>query len=151
MSTSSSKSRCAEAAVAHFQQGFACSQAVVAAFAPKLGVSPEAALKAAAGFGGGLGRQAQTCGAVNGACIVIGLRYGSTDPNDKDAKEFTYHTVREFCRQFRARHKTLQCRELLGCDISTPEGLALAREKKLFTTQCPRFVGEAAEILEQLV
>lgn len=135
----------------YFQQGYACSQAVVAAFASQLGCSPEMALKAAAGFGGGLGRQAQTCGAVNGACIVIGLRYGSVDPADKDAKEFTYHTVREFCRQFRARHKTLQCRELLGCDISTPEGLAVAREKNLFTTQCPRFVGEAAEILEQLV
>lgn len=151
MNQPSNHSRCAETAVAHFQQGYACSQAIVAAFASKLGVNPEAALKAAAGFGGGLGRQAQTCGAVNGACIVIGLRYGSTNPSDKDAKEFTYHTVREFCRQFRARHKTLQCRELLGCDISTPEGLAVAKEKKLFSTQCPRFVGEAADILEQLI
>jgi len=124
---------------------------MVAAFANRLGFSAEVAVKAAAGFGGGLGRQAQTCGAVNGACIVIGLRYGSTDPNDSDAKEFTYQTVREFCRQFRARNKTLQCRELLGCDISTPEGLAVAREKKLFATQCPKFVKDAAEILEQLI
>lgn len=141
----------AETAVSNFKQGYACSQAVVAAFAAKLGYSPEVTMKAAAGFGGGMGRQAQTCGAVTGACLVIGLRYGSTNPADGDAKEMTYHTVREFCRQFRERNQTLQCRELLGCDISTPEGLAQAREKKLFATQCPKFVGEAADILEQLV
>lgn len=138
-------------AVSCFKQGYACSQAIVSAFAPGLGVNQELALKASAGFGGGMGRMGQTCGVVTGACMVIGMRFSSADPANTDAKEFTYYTVKEFSRQFKARNKTMVCRDLLGCDIGTPEGLKTARDNKLFACKCPKFVADAAEILEQLI
>lgn len=140
-----------ESAVARFKEGFACSQAILEAFAPALGLERTLALKVAAGFGGGMGRTGGTCGAVTGAILVLGLRFGTTDLSDRTARETTYAKVAEFIREFEARHRTVVCRELLGCDIGTPQGLAEAREKGLFTTQCPHYVRDAAELLERWV
>jgi C_GCAxxG_C_C family probable redox protein len=88
---------------------------------------------------------------VSGALMVIGLKHGHVAAQDKAAKEKTYALVREFVDQFRARNGSLLCRELLGYDIGTPEGMQLVREKGLSTSICPRLVRDAAEILERLV
>ena len=92
---------------------------------------------------------AETCGAVTGAMMVLGLEHGNTAP-DREAKERVYEQVREFAQRFRARNGSLLCRELLGCDISTPEGLQQAREADFVLKICPKFVRDAAEILEEM-
>jgi C_GCAxxG_C_C family probable redox protein len=133
-----------------FKQGYSCSQAVVAAFAPSLGLDRDTALKIASGFGGGMGRLAETCGAVTGAFMVLGLKFGSPT-TDKQAKEAIYALVREFAARFKECHGSLLCRDLLGCNLNTPEGVALAQEKKLFSTVCPPCVETAATILEEML
>jgi C_GCAxxG_C_C family probable redox protein len=138
-------------AVSCFREGFNCSQAVLSAFAADLGLEREAALRVAGAFGGGMGRLGETCGAVTGAFMVIGLKHGQISPADKAAKEKTYALARAFAEQFAARHGSLRCCELLGCHIGTPEGMQLAREKGLFISLCPRLVSDAAEIVEQLL
>ena len=109
------------------------------------------ALKIAQGFGGGMGRTARTCGAVTGAFMVLGLKYGNADINEKEAKERVYGLVREFTRRFESRNSSTVCRELLGCDISKPEGIKAARENGLFTSVCPKMVREAVEILSEMI
>jgi C_GCAxxG_C_C family probable redox protein len=141
----------AERAVAYFDQGFNCSQSVCTAFAEQFGVDHETALKIAAGFGSGMGRMAGTCGAVTGAFMAIGLKYGAVKGEDKQAKETTYAQVRAFAKRFADRHGTLVCKELLECDISTPEGLKQAHEQNLFKTRCAQLVKSAAEILEEML
>jgi C_GCAxxG_C_C family probable redox protein len=140
-----------EAAVAAFQDGCSCSQAILAAFCEPLGMDREAALRVAAGFGGGMGRLGETCGAVSGAVMVLGLKHGTPAPQDRSAKERTYEQVRRFVKQFLARNGSIRCQELLDCDISTPEGFQSAKDRKLLTTICPRLVRDAAEILEGLL
>ena len=140
----------AETALSQFQEGFNCSQAILSAYAGQFGLDEETALKLAAGFGGGMGRMAETCGAVTGAFMVLGLRFGEACP-DRDAKERIYGRVREFADRFKARNGSLVCRDLLGRDISVPENLQLARETYLFSTNCPKFVRDACEILEELL
>ncbi len=140
-----------DAAVAEFQQGFSCSQAVLAAFGETLALEPALAHRLAAGFGAGMGRMAQTCGAVTGAYMVIGLKYGATSPQDAAAKEKTYRLVREFTERFQARNHAVSCRDLLGCDISTPAGFEQAKQQGLIKTVCPKAVKDAAEILEELL
>jgi C_GCAxxG_C_C family probable redox protein len=137
-------------AVERFKRGFNCAQAVLSASAPCLGLAEETALKLAAPFGGGMGRTGGACGAVSGALMALGLRFGSTSPDDKAAKERTYGIARRFIEEFRARNQGVLCRELLGCDIATPEGVAAARERQLFTTLCPKLVRSAAEILSAM-
>lgn len=140
-----------EKAVELFNQGFSCSQAVISAYADAVGLDPETALKVAAGFGGGMGRMAGTCGAITGAVMILGLKFGGATAENAEAKEKTYKRVRELVARFKARHGTMTCCELLGQDISTPEGLREAKDQQLFTTRCPKFVQSAAEILEELI
>jgi C_GCAxxG_C_C family probable redox protein len=137
-----------EDAVDVFARGFNCAQAVFSAFAPDLGMDREKAMKVAMAFGGGMARSGLTCGAVTGALMVIGMRHGMSLEKDKGSKEETYSRTLRFMDAFRERHGAVSCRELLGCDISTPDGMREASEKGSFTTLCPRFVREAVRILE---
>jgi C_GCAxxG_C_C family probable redox protein len=142
----------ADLAVVCLEEGFNCSQSVLLAYAPALGLDREAALKVATAFGGGMGRMGEVCGAVAGAMMVIGLKYGQTTVEDEQAKEKSYELAREFATRFRARNNgCIKCRDLLGCEIDTPEGLRMVREKGLFTALCPKFVYDAAKIVEQLL
>jgi C_GCAxxG_C_C family probable redox protein len=140
-----------ELAVSLFEKGFSCSQALLAAYGDCFGLDREVALRIAAGFGGGMGRMAETCGAVTGTFMLIGLKHGGLDAEDRKAKEKTHEEVREFARRFKACHEFLVCRELLGCDISTPEGSRMAKEKKLAATICPKLVKSAAQIFEEMI
>jgi C_GCAxxG_C_C family probable redox protein len=140
-----------ELACSRFKEGFSCSQAVFSAYAEQLGLDRETALKIAGAFGGGMGRMAQTCGAVTGAFMVIGLKYGAIGAEDKETKEKAYALVREFVDRFKSRHGSIACQDLLGCDISKPEGEKVAREQKLFETICPKLVKDAAELLEEML
>lgn len=138
-------------AVSCFAEGFSCSQSVLSAFGPQLGLDRETALRVASAFGGGMGRRGETCGVVTGAFMVIGLKCGRTRVDNDEAREKAYNLVSEFVVEFESQHGSVICRELLGCDISTPEGLELAREMNLRTTRCPNFVRDAAEIIEQVL
>jgi C_GCAxxG_C_C family probable redox protein len=98
-----------------------------------------------------MARTGETCGAVIGALMVIGLKHAKMLPDDDASRELSYALAQEFMDAFKERNKGLLCRELLGVDVSTPEGMAVVREKNLFATICPRFVQEAAELLEKLL
>jgi C_GCAxxG_C_C family probable redox protein len=135
----------------NFKDGFSCSQAVFAAFAEDLGLERETALRISTGFGAGMARMTETCGAVTGAIMVIGLKHGRVDPEDLDAKEKTYSLVGEFVKRFRERHGSIVCRELLGCDIGTEEGMEKAASEGLFEDFCPSLVKQAAEILGEII
>jgi C_GCAxxG_C_C family probable redox protein len=137
-------------AVALFEQGFNCAQAILTAYAEPLGLERETALKLACSFGGGM-RMGQTCGAVTGAFMVLGLEHGQTDAKDRRPKEKTYELVRQFVEKFESRNGSVMCKELLSCDISTSEGMKVARERDLFVSFCPRMVRDAAEIIEEML
>ncbi len=81
--------------------------------------------------------------------MVIGMKYGKTRKGDDDTRERCYALAQEFMEAFRERNGSLLCRELLGVDVSTPEGIARVREKDLFRTVCPKFVKSAGELLEK--
>lgn len=141
----------ADEAVECFNKGYNCSQAVLSAYCGEFGMDREQALKVAGAFGAGMGRMCETCGAVTGAFMVIGLKYGKVKVEDEPAKEKAYALVREFAGEFKAKNGSIVCRELLGCDMSTPEGMKFAKEHRLHSTICPKLVRDAAEILDTLL
>ena len=136
-------------AVQLFRDGCACSQAIVAVYGTPFGLTHDQAMRIAAGFAGGM-RHGDSCGAVTGAFMVLGLRHGSTDCDRPDGRAEVYGQVVDFANRFRQRNGSVCCRELLGCDISTPEGMKQAREQNLFMTTCVQMVRDAAEILEEM-
>jgi C_GCAxxG_C_C family probable redox protein len=140
-----------EKAVSCFNEGFMCSQAVLAAYAGQFSMDRETALKVSAAFGGGMGRMGEICGAVTGAFMVIGLKYGRIAVRDTKSLEKTNRLVKEFSDRFKSLNGSIVCRELLGCDLSTPDGLKTFVDKKLRDTLCTKLVRDAAEIVEQLL
>ncbi len=137
-------------AVTLFDQGFTCGQAVLAAFAARHGLDRDAALRVACAYGGGVAGQGETCGAVNGALMAIGLAYGRTRVEDEAARENTYGAARTFLERFRREHGSHVCRELLGVDIGTQDGRESAAKEGLFRTRCPKFIRSAAKIVASL-
>ncbi len=141
----------ADDAAATFTNGFSCSQAVCVAFAEDYGIDRETALKLSCALGGGMAHTGNTCGAVTGGLMVIGMKYGRTRLDDLAAKDKTYETANAFIAEFLRRNHSLNCTDLIGHNLSDPNALALARERKLFHTKCAKFVRDAGEILETLL
>ena len=131
-----------------FAQGLNCAQAVLSAFAAQFGISEETALRLASPFGGGIARRGQVCGALTGALMALGLHSGNSTPQ---GKEETYLISEEFVRAFQKRHGAILCRELIGYDVSTAEGLQAARAKKIFADICPAVVAGTTEMVEKFL
>ena len=132
------------AANGRFARGYNCAQSVLSAFSERYGISCEDALRVASPFGAGMGRRGEICGVLSGALMVLGLEYGGERP---EAKEEVYRLTREFLDQFEKRYGSVHCRDLLGCDISTAEGLQAARDNNVFAAVCPALVDETTRAL----
>lgn len=138
-------------AVAGFKGGFSCTQALLSTFSEELGMDRATACKVASGFGGGVGRTGNICGAVSGAIMVIGLKYGKAVPENCAERERTYELVQEFVREYTALHGSVNCTDLLGYDLSNPEAYAEAQEKRIAGQKCPKLVEDAVLVLEKII
>jgi len=141
----------AEKARKQFKKGFSCAPAVLSAYSEQFGLDEELALKIACGFGGGIGRMGRTCGAVTGAVMVIGLKHGQADVTDEESRKETHELVKKLIDRFNVLHGSIECRELIGYDLSDPAEHKLARKNKVFETKCRSFVYDAARILEDIL
>lgn len=117
-----------DAAYAWFLQGYNCSQSVVAAFAPQLGLTEETALRLSAGFGAGIGRMREVCGAFCGVVTVLSMVYA--DPTEPKDKSRMYALVQEAAEQYRSRNGgSIICRELLAKAGAAPAGGTAAEDR----------------------
>lgn len=141
----------AETAKALFQQGYNCSQAVLAAFSDELGLERETALKLASSFGGGMGRLREVCGAVSGMFMVAGLMYGYSDPGDQAAKAEHYRLIQELAARFKEENQSIICRELLGLEKGPDSPIPAQRTGEYYKKRpCAELVGYAAELMETM-
>lgn len=139
-----------DTAAAFFKEGHDCAQSLLAAFDDVTGLGRDTALKLGSAFAGGMGKTGGTCGAVTGSIMVIGLRSGSADPKDKEAKEKTSSLVREFMERFKSLNKSTTCRELIGHDVQLLGSLPPEVRKDVHK-QCAKCVRNAVEILEEML
>src|SRR5687768_11434334 len=117
------KMKKSEVADAKFQEGYNCAQAVCFSFGDDLDYDKNLAMKLACGFGAGMGRNEEVCGAVSGGIIVIGMKYGRGVNQDHSFMEQTYEKTSELIKRFKEKHGSFICRELLdGCELTTSEG-----------------------------
>lgn len=139
-----------EVATMLFEEKYHCSQAVLAAFAEEFDLNIKTALKLGGCFGGGMCK-GEVCGACTGALMALGLKYGQCEIDDLENRAKANEVAVTFLEQFKAENGSYLCKELLGCDLSTPEGKAHALENKLFTEFCPKIVMSAVRIAEKLM
>ena len=138
-------------ALTAFNSGFTCSSAVFSAFADDLGLTGDLAKKIACGFGAGVSRTGNICGAVSGAILVIGLKYKKAEEGDNAGSEKTRTRVRQFINEFTEKNGSISCTGLLGYDLSDSDEYEQARAENLFRTKCPQYVRDAALILERML
>lgn len=136
-------------ALAEFHKGLNCAQTVLYAFCEQYGLCREFACKLANGLGGGV-RSGEICGAVTGAALVVGLKHGQKNIEDLETKKDCNAKTAEFIKLFRSQNGSIICRDILGCDISTKEGMQTANDKNLFYTVCAEKVRNAIILLEDL-
>lgn len=140
-----------EMAINKFKEGYNCAQSVLSCFSEQLGISNDFALKMSNGFGGGMGRKQEVCGAITGGILVLNLVYGRGENEGKEKQEQTYSKVRELVDRFEEKHQSVICKKLLGgCNLLTDEGQERFRSEKLID-QCYCYVSDAVEILEGMV
>lgn len=134
-------------AAQYFEKGYSCAQSLLCAFSGLTGMDEATAIRIASPFGGGIARQGETCGAVTGALLVLGLKFG---PQAGENNDRAYNIAQEFLRRFREQHTSLQCKQLIHFDISQPQELQAAREAQVFHTTCPKLVRSAAEMVDSM-
>jgi C_GCAxxG_C_C family probable redox protein len=140
-----------ENAVKCFATGCNCAQAVFSTFAPRLGIGEQIALRISTGFGAGMARLQEVCGAVTGAIMVIGCARGMDRCTDAEAKEVTYRHAQELAGEFEETFGALRCMDLLGCDLRSVEGRAYFEEHDLHNTRCAGYVRHAARLVEGML
>lgn len=137
----------------YFLEGYNCSQAVLLAFAEDLGIEKKTAVMISSGFGGGIGRMREVCGAVSGMVMAAGLKYGSDNPKNFEAKKELYKEIQKLAEEFRKDNGSIICKELLGLSekekiTSTPEKRTAEYYKK---RPCPELVKFAADLVDKFI
>lgn len=141
-----------ETADAKFLEGYNCAQSVLFSFHEDFGLDMDCALKLACGFGGGMGRMGEICGAVSGGILVLGLKFGRGKSDERAQTDVAYARVREFMKRFSEKHGSCCCRELLGgCNLTTPEGQTYFKDNECLNLICRPCVRDAAAIVEDLL
>ena len=138
------------AAVQTYETTYPCAQAILSSFSEQFGLDKEKALRVAAAFVGGMGMRGETCGAVTGSFMTLGLKFGGITERGPLVMEMR-RILTEFVNKFEARNGSIACEKLLGVNIYSPEGLKAAQEKELLSKLCPNFVRDAAEITAELL
>ena len=141
------KQRAIDKAQTLFDEGYACSQAVLLAFSDQFNLDEKTAKLIASTFGGGMGRLRQKCGAVTGGFMVLGLKYGNENPKDMETKLAAYKKVRNLNHQIEEIHGTTNCGEILK-KFATEADIAERKHHKII---CRRVVGDVTEQLYDLV
>jgi C_GCAxxG_C_C family probable redox protein len=139
-------------AVMIFDNNYNCAQSVLSVFADNLGLHKDIAFKLANNFGAGIAYTQQTCGAVTGALMAIGLKYGKGENGTNDDKEMANDMATYFITEFKKKHGSTQCLALLeNINFTTPEGAEMAHQRNIFNTHCPEFIKTAVALTEKII
>jgi C_GCAxxG_C_C family probable redox protein len=134
-------------ALALFDEGYSCSQAILLSFGERFHLDENTAKLISSTFGGGMGRLRQICGAVTGGFMVLGLAYGNNNPTDKDTKLKAYKKVRELNGMVEDIYGTSNCSELLKKHATEAKAADIKHHKII----CRKVVGDVAELVYDML
>lgn len=138
-------------ALALFDEGYNCAQAVFCAFDDLMGIDRGTALKLSSSMGGGMGRLREVCGAVSGMFLVAGALYGCSDLKNAKEKSDHYKRIRTLANRFCELHPSIVCRDILGANAQKGGEPAVRDEKYKHERPCYGCVEDAARILAAMI
>ncbi len=138
-----------ELARSYFLQGYNCSQSVAMSFSDELGIEKDLIAKMTLGFGGGIGRLREVCGAFSGIVFVISMKYGSSLP-DHDNKKEVYHIIQDLAQKFTDAQGSIICRDLLMASGLEHRGTEPEKRSEVYYKKrpCAELVFFAANLLQ---
>ena len=134
-----------------FDRGYNCAQSMFYTYGKDFFEKGSPVMKVASGFGGGISSMGETCGAVSGSLMALGLHFGPEEPADHEQKEKLKEINRQFLAIFEEKHGSLKCRDLLGADMSNPEGAKFIQENGVIDKVCPAMIRSASEIMDAII
>lgn len=136
-----------------FHSGANCAQAIVGTFHKECGIDYDTAMRLSSGFGGGMARLREVCGAVSGMFMVASLKYGYTDLSDKKLKDKHYELIQRLAERFKSETGSIVCRELLGLsDKQSDVPVSEARTSEYYQKRpCAEMVALAASIVDEML
>lgn len=140
-----------EKAIRSFRSGLNCSQSVLNAYSDEMFIDNEFALSVSCGFGGGMGRLQETCGAVTGSFMVLGIYNSKKFADNKIRKEQTYAMIQKFSKKFKSIHSVMDCKTLMNCDLNTDEGQRYVVENNLHERVCEKCIADSIGIIEEMI
>lgn len=136
----------------NFLKGYNCAQAVAVTYCDVLGLDEETAARLASGFGGGMGRMREVCGAFSGAVMVMSAVYGYSDPKNGAEKTELYENIRALADSFRAETGSIICKELLGLKEMEKSPSPEARTEQYYKKRpCPELCRLSGNLLERFI
>lgn len=129
------------------KKGYSCSQTVFSYFATDMGLDEKTAIKIATPFEMGM-YKSEICGALSGAYMALGLKYGS---NDMDDRSRLMNMIKKLDTEFADKNENLKCIDLLGLDVNTKEGMKKAIDNNLLVSVCGCCVSSVIEITEKII
>jgi len=140
-----------EEAVKKFKEEYNCAQSTLCAFIGN-SMDENLALNLSVGFGAGMGRKQEICGAISGAIMVLGLKYGNDGNSTKEKTNNVYKKVQCLIERFTKEKGTVKCIELLNnCNLSTDEGQEYFNNNNLKESICCECVALTCKILEEII
>ena len=136
-----------ESAVSFFEK-YNCAQSVLSVYAGDYGLEKDKALQVTVGFGAGMGRHQDVCGAVSGAIMALGLSSGFKEDDGRPKINAVYEKVHRFIDEFSKEKGTIKCRYLLGCDLTTEEGQKFFKEHNL-RSNCQDYIRLCCKLLDK--
>ncbi len=136
-----------EIAEGYFKKGYNCAQSVILAFCPHYGLDEQTALKLSLGFGAGMGRLREVCGAVSAAFMVMGLEYGG-----RVTKARMYELQQIFAQKWKDANGSIICRDLLNLQEGKSSFVPEERTKEYYKKRpCAELVAFTADLLEDFI
>ncbi|MCW3789524.1 C-GCAxxG-C-C family protein [Plebeiibacterium sediminum] len=140
-----------EKAIEKFWTDYNCAQSVLFAYSDYLPIDTNTSLSVSCGFGGGMGRLQETCGAVSAAYMVFGLLSESATNDNREHIEDTYSMIQKFHNLFIQNQGTSNCKELLNCDLNTEEGQNYFKSNNLKKTICESCIKASIKLIHQVI
>lgn len=135
----------------NFKSGYNCAQSVFLTYANKYGFDKDTALKLASSFGGGMGRMREVCGAISAMFMIAGLESGYVENNNDEVKAEHYARIQNLAKEFKKKHGTIICRELLGVDADDNPIPSKRTSQYYEERPCEEFIADVCKIIDELV
>ena len=131
-----------------FNSGFFCAESVLLAIAESQGIQSDLIPRIATGFCSGVSRTGGMCGAVSGAILGINLAAGRNSP--EESNELSYYLTQELINRFEKQYGSVNCRQLMGCDLATGAGQQYFVQNNLMNS-CLKYAEDATRIAVSLI